>query len=78
MVRATVSRPPDMVGFKTETRPCRVAAMASSLSTRTDRARASSLVTGGGVSRSSKNFGLRSRFWMTDCARGRRVSPPQC
>ena len=24
------------------------------------------LVTGGGVSRASKNFGLRSRFWMTD------------
>jgi len=29
MVRATVSRPPDMVGFKTETWPCRVAAGAA-------------------------------------------------
>ena len=30
MVRATVSQPPDMVRFKIETWPCRVAAMASS------------------------------------------------
>jgi hypothetical protein len=30
MVRATVSRPPDMVRFTIETWPCRVAAMASS------------------------------------------------
>jgi hypothetical protein len=29
MVRATVSRPPDMVRFTIETWPCRIAAMAS-------------------------------------------------